>query len=142
MYMNTNLSFAIKYATEWHNGVVDKAGKPYILHPLRVMLKMDTEEEQVVALLHDVVEDTSCTLLQIGAEFGEAVAEAVDAISRRTNETYFAYIYRVKENSVARKVKIADIFDNMSPDRVYQPEELQRSNNIRYEKALRILQGL
>jgi len=137
----TRLGEAIHHATTWHDGVLDKGGKPYILHPIRVMLQMDTEDEQIVALLHDVVEDTSCTLKNIEHNYGKTIVDAVDALSRRESETYFQYIDRLKENPIAVKVKIADIHDNMSPNREYLPIEARASANKRYEKALAILQG-
>lgn len=139
MYL-AKLSDAITYATAAHDGVLDKGGKPYILHPLRVMLQMDTEDEQIVALLHDVVEDTNRTLHDIELEFGVTIQNAVDAMTqRKPDETYFEYIDRLKQNPIAVDVKIADIEDNMSPEREYLPVEERAGRNKRYEKAIDIL---
>lgn len=139
--MCSQLSEAIRLASLAHDGQLDKAGKSYILHPLRVMLRMDTEDEMIVAVLHDVVEDTDYTLNDLRIMFSPIIVDAVDAISQRKgSETYFEYIARCKQNPLARKVKIADILDNSSPDRAYLPESERLSMNRRYDKAFHILQ--
>lgn len=84
---------AVAIAAEAHAGQVDKAGAPYILHPLRVMLSMETVEEQVVAVLHDVVEDTHWNLDALRAEgFSESVLRAVDSLTRRDGESYDSFV--------------------------------------------------
>lgn len=119
----TSLEHAILLATQAHAGQVDKAGQPYILHPLRVMLAVGTEQgdvPQIVAVLHDVLEDTTVTLagLQVTGHFNEVVLTALDAITRRHKESYAAYIDRVRDNRVARLVKLRDLEDNLGPSRL------------------------
>lgn len=110
------LNEAIKLAVDAHAGQVDKAGEPYILHPLRVMQAVFSETDRVVAVLHDVVEDSSTVGLgDILALFGEEVRAAVDALTRRDGEDYFDYVRRAKANPIARRVKWADLCDNLRP---------------------------
>ena len=106
---------AILIAVKAHFGQVDKQGVPYILHPLRVMFAMTTDMERIVAVLHDVVEDTPLTLgfLQ-DCGFSPEVLGAVDALTRRDGEVYTDFTLRAKANPLARRVKIADINDNLN----------------------------
>lgn len=134
-----DLSLAISLAATAHGDARDKGGKIYILHPLRVMLSMETEEEMIVAVLHDVVEDTEITMDFIRKNFPERIADAMDAISRRDGESYFDYIHRVAKNELAKKVKLADLRDNISPARIAALPELERKISKRYEEALEIL---
>ena len=115
------LEKAIEIAVSAHKGQVDKAGQPYILHPLRVMFQMDTEVEQIVAVLHDVVEDAIDWNFQRLQEagFGDEVIEALRLLTKNDDhEPYLDYIKRIGENSIARKVKLADLWDNMDPRRL------------------------
>jgi len=105
----TTLERAIAIAARAHEGQVDKAGVPYILHPLRMMLSVDTPEARMAAVLHDVVEDTPVTLEQLRAEgFPDSVIEAVRTLTKRDGEDYDAFIRRVGPNPIARQVKPAD----------------------------------
>jgi len=115
-----NIETAIEIAARAHRGQVDKAGLPYILHPLRVMLALDTPEGQMAGVLHDVVEDTSVTLDDLKrAGFSHAVVNAVDAVSRRDGETYEKFISRIiAAGTLAIRVKLADVMDNMSIPRI------------------------
>ena len=113
------LEKAIQIAVSAHQGQKDKAGAIYILHPLRLMLRMETEEERVAAVLHDVIEDTSWTLTDLRKEgFSENVIKTVDYLSRRQSETFEEYIDRLKNDPMARKIKIADLEDNMDLKRL------------------------
>jgi (p)ppGpp synthase/HD superfamily hydrolase len=111
------LDEAIQIAVEAHKGQVDKAGEPYILHPLRVML-MCAPECRIAAVLHDTVEDTGLELRLIGHRFGAEIAEAVDALTRREGENYTDFIKRCGQNEMARQVKMADLSDNMRLERL------------------------
>jgi hypothetical protein len=119
---------ALQIAAKAHEGQKDKEGLPYILHPLRVMMAVEGEEAQVVAVLHDVVEDTSVTpddLRQAG--FSEGVLAAVACVTHRKGEPYADYVVRCKGNEVARRVKLADLGDNARPDRtILRPQRLQQ----------------
>ena len=107
-------------AVDAHREQVDQAGLPYIEHPTRVVghLENPTAEEATVAWLHDVVEDTSVTLKDIENDFGSRVAEAVDAITCRPDESKLDYYARVKLNPIALTVKAADLADNTDPKRL------------------------
>ena len=140
MMTNKDLNHAIILATEAHKDQVDRGGQPYIFHPLRVMLSVSSIEEKIVAVLHDVVEDTDVTLEEISSNFGWEIKDAVDSVSRRnhclskhecnyphgchceclgcvTNETYTDFIKRAYMNPIGRVVKIADIKDNLNISR-------------------------
>lgn len=103
------LEDAISLAMEAHQGQRDKAGALYILHPLRVMLSMETETEKIVAVLLDVVEDGGVTLDDL-RKFGcsEEILNAIGRLTRHDREDYDQFIDRVKSNPLAVKVKIAD----------------------------------
>src|SRR5918911_3075057 len=106
---------AIAIAARAHRGQRDKAGAPYLLHPLRMMLRMNSEAAMMAAVLHDVVEDTDWTLERLRREgFPEEVLEAVDCLTHRDGESYEEFVERVRTNPVARQVKIADLEDNMN----------------------------
>lgn len=133
----TLLEKAILLAMRAHAGQKDKAGGPYLLHPLRVMLGVEGDEARQAAVLHDVVEDTPITLEVLRQEgFSEAVVTAVDALSRRPEEKYAAFIQRLKGNPLARRVKLADLADNMDLRRLSPPfsqRDLERME--RYRRA-------
>lgn len=133
----SNLDRAIILATRAHSGQVDRSGQPYILHPLRVMLKMSSEEARIVAVLHDVLEDTDVTAHDLAAEgFSQEIVEAVQAMSRHEDEEYEDFVQRAKHNSLARTVKIADIEDNMDPSRNVEPSEKDMARLSKYGRAL------
>lgn len=122
----STLGRAIAIAAEAHQKQLDKAGAPYILHPIRVMLRQKGETDMMAAILHDVVEDTDWTLDQLRAEgFAAEIIEAVDCLSRREGETYEAFTERVKTSPIARRVKVADLEDNMDVKRL--PDVTERS---------------
>ncbi len=132
------LNVSIGMAVEAHAGQRDKCGEPYILHPLAVMGAMDTEEERIVAVLHDIVEDTDWSMEDIRNRFSTLISNAIEAITKRDTETYFEYIYRVKLNPLATKVKLADLKHNSLLER-----QFEKSGGLieRYLKAYRILKG-
>ena len=109
------LDKAIKLACKVHSRQKDLAGNPYILHPLRVMMKMKTELEMVVAVLHDVIEDGGIELL-LAADFPTTVVGHIFVLSRCAGEPYEKYIKTVSKHKLATKVKHADLDDNLDPD--------------------------
>lgn len=138
------LEDAIALAAQAHKGQRDKAGAPYILHPIRVMLRVESEEERLTAILHDVVEDSPYTVEQL-RELGypAAVVAAVDRLSRREGETYDEFIERIAPDPLARRVKIADLEDNIDLTRIKDPQQRDYDRLARYEKALvRLTEGL
>ena len=138
----TTLEDAIILAANAHRGQKDKLGKPYLLHSLRVMLKQEGETAQMAAVLHDVIEDTAVTLADLrAAGFSEEVCTAVDCLTRREGEPYEEFIRRVARNPIARRIKLADLEDNMDPRRrVAGDREEQRQ--ARYQAARETLMAV
>lgn len=142
------LDGALRLAAEAHVGQVDRGGQPYILHPIRLMMRMETMREKVVALLHDVWEDSH-------PEFQEAISQllfrecpiedyirmfdALHALWRKKDETYEAYIRRVAGHRLARRVKLVDLEDNMNLARIHRPKDRDFERIKRYAKAYRYL---
>lgn len=132
----STLAKAIAIAAHAHLEQVDKAGAPYILHPLRMMLRLDNEAAQIVAVLHDVVEDTAITLDELrAAGFTAEIVEAVDCVTRRTSESYELFIERLQENALARQVKLADLADNMDLTRIRTLTPAALARLERYHRA-------
>lgn len=135
----STLEKAIEIAARAHAGQVDKAGAPYILHPLRVMLQMSCEATRIAGVLHDVVEDTEITLEALANEgFDIDIIDAVDALTKRPGETRLEAARRASGNTIARAVKIADNTDNMDLSRIPNPTDNDRARLEQY-KAVREL---
>jgi len=150
-----NLEKAIKIAVEAHTGQVDKGGNPYILHPLRVMLSLNSEEERIVGVLHDVVEDCEgWSWERLKAEgCCEEIIEALQSVSKTPEEEaeyrslpedeklghYLEFIQRAKANKIGRQVKAADIRDNLDISRIDNMAERDLNRLNRYKAALKIL---
>ena len=112
--MPPTLEDAIILAVEAHRGRRDMLGRPYILHPLRLMSRLSTPAEQMVALLHDVIADSDMTIDDFRARrYDPEVVESLDRLARRDDEEFDAFIERVAQDTVARQVKIADLADNL-----------------------------
>lgn len=141
--MPNSLEDAIALAAKHHAGQVDKAGRPYILHSLRVMLQQDNDHARIAAVLHDVVEDTPITLEDLrDMGFDHAVIEAVDILTRdESTEDYDLYLERVSSNPIACQVKLADLQDNMDWDRISEPTERDHARVEKYRRAHRYLSG-
>jgi (p)ppGpp synthase/HD superfamily hydrolase len=123
------LEKAIALAVEAHAGQAGKDGRPYILHPLHLMLQMETEVEMMTAVLHDVVEDTAVTFADLAAlGFPEEVLDAVRLLTREEGVSYEAYVAAIKPHPLARRVKLADLEHNMDTRRIphLQPKDLAR----------------
>ena len=133
--MSELVRMAELFAESKHLCQVDRAGDAYINHPRYVAGCVDGENEKAVAFLHDTVEDTDATVDEIRGLFGDVIADAVAALTRREHETYMDYIRRVKDNEIARKVKLADLKHNMDLTRlaVVTDEDLRRVK--KYGKA-------
>jgi len=131
---------SLQIALRAYAGKTDKAGREYILHPLRVMAKMKTELEMSTALLHDVIEDSEITAEQLLAEGIPAeVVEAVQFLSKNENEDYQDFVARAKKNELAAKVKIADIEDNVDVLRLTSLDEYDLARIQKYHSAWRFL---
>jgi (p)ppGpp synthase/HD superfamily hydrolase len=132
----STLEHAIEIAARAHTGQVDKAGQPYILHPLRVMLRMTTEHERMAAVLHDVVEDTSVTLAHLrAAGFPPQVLAAIDALTKRPGESRMDAAQRAAADPIALEVKLADNAENMDISRIKQPTEKDFARLAQYEEV-------
>lgn len=136
------LEDAILLALQAHRGQVEKDGSPYLLHALRVMLRVQSEPERMAAVLHDVVEDTATTLddlRQLG--YPPEVLDAVEGLTRRSEETYPEFIERAATNAIAVRVKIADLEDNMDVRRLIAFSDKDAERMRRYLVAWQRLQG-
>ncbi len=141
---------AMRVAYKAHDGQVDRTGVPYIYHPIHLAEQMDSEDACVVALLHDVVEDSDITLEDLREMgFSEAQLEGVrlmthippseDMTESEKLEDYLDYVRRVKSNALARQVKLADLRHNSDPGRQLEDTEINKKRLEKYKKALEIL---
>lgn len=131
---------AVSLAARVHGHQTDKGGAAYILHPLRVASSVPPGNARIAAILHDVVEDGEVTTTELRSQFGPTVADAVDALTRRDEETYEAFIERCSVNSLAVVVKLADLADNMDLSRLPGPPT--PADKVRLEKYARARQSL
>ena len=137
-----NLERAIEIAVVAHKGQKEKSGAPYILHPFRVMLSLKSDEDRIVGVLHDVVEDTPWTFGQLREEdFSEEVLAALDTVTIRENEDYPDFISRSAGNAIGRRVKIADLRDNMNLSRIPEPTEKDLRRIEKYRQAMTQLEA-
>ena len=140
--MCQSLERAIAIAAAAHEGQVDKGGAPYILHPLKVMLRVNTLEERIVAVLHDVVEDCGISFDDLRKEgFSEAVLTAIASVTKVPGESYEAFVERAAQNPIGRVVKLADLEENSDLSRIAQPswEDLERVE--KYRRAMGVLRS-
>ncbi|UVK86471.1 HD domain-containing protein [Pseudomonas sp. B21-051] len=132
--MTQTLERAIAIAATAHTGQVDKGGAPYILHPLKVMLRMNSLEERIVAVLHDVVEDCGISLDDLRKEgFSEDVLSAIESVTKMPGESYEDFVERAAQNPIGRVVKLADLEENSDLSRIASPswEDLERVEKYR-----------
>jgi (p)ppGpp synthase/HD superfamily hydrolase len=137
------LEKAITIAVEAHRGQRDRTGAPYIVHPMRVMAGVDTDIEKMVAILHDVVEDTDWTFERLKQEgFPTEVIEALDCVTKREGEEYDDFVKRSATNKIARKVKLADLEHNMDARRLSNVTDKDVERLKKYVRAWRFLKAL
>lgn len=134
-----SLNEAIKIASTAHNKQFDKAGEPYIFHPLHLMMQCKDNLHRIVAVLHDVIEDSSFTLEFLKDYFSEEIIIAVDCLTHRKDEDYFDYIERIKPNNLACYIKCLDLFHNMDLDRLKVVTDEDKERQKKYRKAYNIL---
>ncbi|OOM14648.1 HD domain-containing protein [Clostridium saccharobutylicum] len=140
--MNELLERAIKLAQKYHEDQFDKGGQPYIDHPLRVMNGVESIDEKVVAVLHDVLEDCDVSkekLIEEGIPY--YLVEKLEILCKGKNENYFDYIERIKADSLAIKVKLSDLKDNMNLERLKEITEKNINRLEKYKKAKEILEA-
>ncbi|PCJ95927.1 MAG: phosphohydrolase [Hyphomicrobiales bacterium] len=137
--MSDWLNRAMACAAIYHAGQTDKAGQDYIFHLKRVADRL-SGDDQAVAWLHDIIEDTCYRMASLQQAFPVHIANAVDAMTKRGGESYATYLNRVKTNDMALRVKLADIADNSDPERLAKLDEKTRQRlKKKYETALEIL---
>ncbi|MGH8029948.1 MAG: HD domain-containing protein [Arenimonas sp.] len=138
----STLERAIELAAKAHAGQVDKAGAPYILHPLRLMLGVRTPEQRMAAVLHDIVEDTPVTFEDLEREgFAPEVVAAVRALTKTEGETRLDAARRAAADPIARVVKLADVTDNMDLSRIPDPTQKDFDRLKEYEQVRALLLG-
>jgi (p)ppGpp synthase/HD superfamily hydrolase len=138
----SNIEKAILIAAQAHKEQKDRWGHPYVLHSLRLMFRLHKESDMIVAVLHDVVENTEWTLDELKKEgFSDEIIDAINALTRRTGETDWDALSRAKRNKLARKVKIVDLEDNMDLRRMTKIADEDQDRLKRYHKAWLILQS-
>ena len=141
--INTKLTrLASKIAYKAHEGQTDKAGVPYIFHPIHIAEQMDSEESCVVALLHDVVEDSDITLEILSKYFNDDIIAALRVLTKKENDDYVMYIKRVKTNKLATKVKIKDLEHNRDLTRLDEATDKDRKRSMKYWEAIRYLEDI
>lgn len=128
-------------ASRAHFSQLDKCGKPYILHPVRVSNRCHTMETKIAALLHDVVEDSEMTVEDLRKDFPENIVAIVDILTKRDEETYNSYINRIIEskNRQAIEVKMMDLADNTDPDRKMKDAKKQKLLLAKYKETIKKL---
>ncbi len=135
-----NLQRALEIAVESHKTQKQKDGTPYALHPIRLSMSLESEEQKIVALLHDVVEDTDWTFEGLVHEgFSESVIEALRLLTHTDGSLYEDYVERLASNSLAKAVKKADLADNMDFKRIPEPTERDFARLQKYHRAWRRL---
>ncbi len=138
----STLERAIAIAVEAHVGQLDKAGTPYILHPLRVMLALSSNEERIVGVLHDVCEDCpGWDFDRLRSEgFSEIVVDALCSVTKVEGESYEDFVLRASRNRIGKAVKIADLVDNSDISRILTPTDRDHERLAKYARALALLQ--
>jgi (p)ppGpp synthase/HD superfamily hydrolase len=141
----SNLERAIEIAFSAHKGQTDKGGNPYILHPLRVMMSLESQAEKMVGVLHDVVEDSDWTFEDLENEgFPVDVIDALKSVTKNesehgSDEGYFRFVERAKLNPIGARVKIADLQDNLDISRIPELDESSMQRINKYKRSLEIL---
>jgi len=140
--LNQLLDRAIQIAVEAHAGQQDRNGAPYVLHPLRMMMRAESLTEKIVAVLHDVVEDSDWTLKKLAKEgFPAEIVEAVDHLTKRDGEDYNAFIKRTIAHPISRRVKKLDLEDNMNVLRLDKVDRKAMARLAKYFKAWHEVEG-
>lgn len=134
---------AINIAYKAHEGQLDRSGIPYIFHPMHIAEQMTTEETCIVAILHDVVEDTDVTLDELKeAGFSENVINSINLLTHRDEVPYLDYVRALKDDPIASVVKLADLNHNSDRTRLTVITKKDEQRFIKYQKAKEILQGI
>ena len=140
----STLERAIAIAATAHQGQRDKADAPYILHPLRVMLRVGTPAERITAVLHDVVEDCEGWSFErlLNEGFSTEIIEALQAVTKREGESYEDFVARASQNPIGRRVKLSDLHDNCDLTRISHPTDKDHERIARYRRAIAYIEAL
>ena len=140
----STLERAIAIAATAHAGQIDKAGAPYILHPLRVMLRVTTNAERIVAVLHDVVEDCEGWSFDrlLGEGYAPEIIAGLKSVTKVEGEAYEDFVKRAAAHPIGRRVKMADLTDNSDLSRISAPTAKDHERIARYQKAIAYIQSL
>ena len=132
---------AIKLMFKLHRDQTDRSGLPYVFHPWHVAESMDDEASTIVALLHDSLEDTEITLDELAdMGFPDEVIHALDLMTHRDGDDYFAYVEKLADDPLARKVKLADLKHNLDISRLETVTEKDLERAEKYRKAIEYLE--
>ena len=136
----STLEKAIALAATQHAGQLDKGGQPYILHPLRLMLQFSNSTLQIIAVLHDILEDTATTTEDLEAlGFSAEIIQSIQALTKQTGESRLQAAKRTTLNPLATQVKYVDVLDNMNLSRINNPTARDFARLEEYKEVLEIL---
>ena len=136
----STLEKAIALAATQHAGQLDKGGQPYILHPLRLMLQFSNPTLQIIAVLHDILEDTATTAEDLKAlGFSAEIIKSIQALTKQTGESRLEAAKRTTLNPLATQVKYVDVLDNMNLSRINNPTARDFARLEEYKEVLEIL---
>ena len=140
MIYTQNTKKALVLCFEAHRDQKDKSGMPYVFHPFHLAEQMETEETTIVALLHDVIEDTDITLDDLRKKgFSESVLEAIALMTHAPEVDYMDYVEKIKTNAIAKAVKLADLRHNSDLSRLDEVTEKALERQKKYLKAMELL---
>ena len=136
--MSQYLYKAITIACEAHQGQSSINGEPYILHPLRLLIKAKSNDERIIAVLHDVIEKTNISLADLKNKgFDQNIISSIDSLSRRKSESYIDYIGRLMQNRISVKIKLLDLADNIKMHRENNEDGIYDTKINQYKNALK-----
>jgi len=132
-----DLDEALNLVAHHFRGITDKSGAPYVLHCIRAMMSVESMDAKMVAVMHDLVEDTPMTLAQLQERgFSQQVINGVNLVTHRDDVSYSDYIVAIKDNPIATEVKLADLKDNTSLHRTLYREKSSVKDCVRIQKYL------
>ena len=132
-----DLDEALNLVANHFRGITDKSGSPYVLHCIRAMMTVESLDAKMVAVMHDLIEDTPMTLAQLRTKgFSEQVVNGVDLVTHKDDVSYPDYIVAIKKNSIATEVKLADLKDNTSLNRTLYREKSSAKDCVRIQRYL------
>tara|TARA_B100001564_G_C20618151_1_gene660955 strand:+ start:1105 stop:1530 length:426 start_codon:yes stop_codon:yes gene_type:complete len=133
---------AIRISSEAHHGQSSVNGEPYILHPLRLLIKSKTNEERIIAVLHDVIEKSNIRLTDLKSRgFNQNIISAIDSLSRRRSESYIDYIGRLMQNRISVKIKLLDLADNIKMHSENNKDGIYDVKINQYQDALKLIRS-